>query len=76
LKVMIGSDITHFDVPDFAHVLGDAHSLVRKGLIDAEQFKKFTFSNIAEMLQRADPTFFQGTAVERETGRLELSIAR
>jgi predicted TIM-barrel fold metal-dependent hydrolase len=66
LKVILGSDISHFDVPDFDAVLGDAFSLVQKEVITADQFKKFTFNNIAELVLRANPTFFEGTALENE----------
>jgi predicted TIM-barrel fold metal-dependent hydrolase len=66
LKAILGSDISHFDVPDFEQVLVDAHSLVSKNVITEDQFKKFTFENVAELLMRADHTFFQGTAVENE----------
>ena len=68
LKVMIGSDISHFDVPDFEKVLADAFGLVTKGLLTSDQFRRFAFENVAELFLRADPTFFVGTAIEAEVG--------
>ena len=61
---MLGSDISHFDVPDFSAVIPEAYKMVEKGILTPEQFKKFTFTNVCEMLQRADPDFFAGTALE------------
>ena len=75
LKVMLGSDISHFDVPDFEKVLPDARSLVSKGVITADQFKKFTFDNIAELLLRANASFFQGTAVENDVKAIASELA-
>jgi hypothetical protein len=63
LKVMIGSDISHFDVPDFTKVLPETYEMLEHGLLTAEQFKKFTFSNAAEMFQRANSSFFEGTEI-------------
>jgi predicted TIM-barrel fold metal-dependent hydrolase len=63
-KPMLGSDISHFDVPDFSAVIPEAYKMVEKGILTAEQFKKFTFTNVCEMLQRADPELFVGTALE------------
>ena len=63
-KPMLGSDISHFDVPDFSEVLPEAFKMVEKGVLTPEQFKQFTFSNVCEMLQRADPDFFVGTELE------------
>jgi hypothetical protein len=63
LKVMIGSDISHFDVPDFTKVLPETYEMLERGLLTAEQFKKFTFSNAAEMFGRANPRFFEGTEI-------------
>jgi hypothetical protein len=38
--------------------------MVEKGVLTPEQFKKFTFTNVCELLQRADPGFFVGTELE------------
>jgi predicted TIM-barrel fold metal-dependent hydrolase len=68
VKVVLGSDISHFDVPDFDRVLPDAFALVDRGLLTPEQFRRFTCDNIAELLLRADPGFFEGTAVAGAVG--------
>jgi predicted TIM-barrel fold metal-dependent hydrolase len=69
-KPMLGSDISHFDVPDFAAVLPEAYEMVEKGILTPEQFRKFTFGNVTELLTRADPDFFVGTEVERAVAAL------
>ena len=64
LSVMLGSDISHFDTPDFDEVLPDAHGLVRDGLLDADQFRRFTCDNAIRCFTRLNPAFFDGTSVE------------
>jgi predicted TIM-barrel fold metal-dependent hydrolase len=68
LKVMFSSDISHFDVPDFLGVMPEAYGLVRKELMTSEQFRDFTFTNVARLYHSANPSFFDGTAIEAEVG--------
>ncbi len=64
LNAIIGSDIGHFDVPEFAAVLGEAYELVEKQLITLEQFKDLISRNAVRLHGQVNPDFFQGTCVE------------
>jgi predicted TIM-barrel fold metal-dependent hydrolase len=70
LKAMLGSDIGHFDMPDMSEVLEEAWELVEHGLVDREDFRRFTFSNVASMHLRMNPRFFEGTRVADAAGKL------
>lgn len=70
LKAMFSSDIGHWDVVDHETVLPEAYGLIEKGVLDEDQFRDFTFSHSAEMLLKANPAFFEGTALESETASL------
>ena len=63
LKAVFGSDIAHWDVPDMAGVLGEAHELVEHGLIDDADFRDFTFTNPVRFFTDVNPSFFDGTVV-------------
>jgi hypothetical protein len=52
------------------HVLLEAWELVDDGLLDADEFRDFTFGNAARMLTANNPDFFAGTAVEAATAKL------
>ena len=64
LKVMMGSDIAHWDVPDMSEVLAEAWEMVDHGWIDEDAFTKFTFVNPARFYTGTNPSFFEGTVVE------------
>ena len=64
LKAIFSSDIGHWDVPDMKNVLNETHELVDDEIITPEDFRKFVFSNTAEMYTSMNPDFFMGTAVE------------
>jgi hypothetical protein len=64
LKVMMGSDIAHWDVPDMTGVLEEAWEMVEHGWIDEAGFEKFTFANPVRFYTDTNPDFFKGTAVE------------
>jgi predicted TIM-barrel fold metal-dependent hydrolase len=70
LKAMFSSDIGHWDVVDHETVLPEAYGLIEKGVLDADQFKDFTFTHATEMLLKANPNFFEGTAIESEAANL------
>jgi predicted TIM-barrel fold metal-dependent hydrolase len=70
LNAMMGSDISHWDVPDMAEVLHEAWEMVEHGWIDADAFTKFTFTNPARFYTGTNPGFFKGTVVEAAVDEL------
>jgi predicted TIM-barrel fold metal-dependent hydrolase len=66
LQAMFSSDISHFDVPSMDGVVPSAYELLSEDLLDPGQFEEFMFSHSVRMYAGMDPTFFDGTAVERE----------
>ncbi len=64
LQATLGSDIGHFDVSDMSRVVPEAHELVEDGLMSAEDFKRFSFTNAVRFFGGGNPRFFEGTAVE------------
>jgi len=70
LKVMMGSDISHWDVPDVTGVLAEAHEMVEHGWIDTAALKRFLFTNPARFYTGTNPGFFTGTVVEGEVDAL------
>jgi predicted TIM-barrel fold metal-dependent hydrolase len=73
LRAMFASDIGHWDVPDFRGVLGEAWELVDDGLLDLDEFRAFTFSNVVSLFGGTNPNFFAGTIVA-EAARAEMGI--
>jgi predicted TIM-barrel fold metal-dependent hydrolase len=63
LKVVLSSDIGHWDVRDMHRVLPHACSLVEEGLLTPEQFADFTFRFPMQLHTAVNPDFFEGTAV-------------
>jgi predicted TIM-barrel fold metal-dependent hydrolase len=70
LKVMMGSDIAHWDVPDVTEVLEEAWEMVDHGWIDEAAFEKFVFTNPARFYTGTNPAFFMGWGVEAAADRL------
>jgi predicted TIM-barrel fold metal-dependent hydrolase len=70
LKVLFGSDIGHFDVPDMRNVVAEAYELVEEGLITSEDFRDFVFTNPVSFYQSLNDDFFSGTAVEQAARNL------
>jgi hypothetical protein len=66
LRPVIGSDVSHWDAPVMDEVIVEAYELLEHGLISPEQFKEFTFTNPVRLHGGANPSFFEGTAVESE----------
>ncbi|MGE0684085.1 MAG: amidohydrolase family protein [Candidatus Binatia bacterium] len=66
IPALFGSDIGHFDVPNMAHVLPEAYELVEDGLISEDDFRDFLFTNPIRFWGEANPSFFNGTVVEKE----------
>lgn len=70
LRPVFSSDLSHWDVPDMAGVLSEAHELVGEGLLSDAEFAAFVFENPARLLLGQNPDFFVGTAVEVQTQTL------
>jgi predicted TIM-barrel fold metal-dependent hydrolase len=72
LRAIFSSDVGHWDVPDMAEVLEEAHELLEHELLDAADFRDFVFANSAHLYADLNPDFFKGTVVEdackREVG--------
>jgi predicted TIM-barrel fold metal-dependent hydrolase len=66
VPAMMGSDIGHWDVPEFDSPLGEAHELVERGILDADSFKEFVFTNPLRCYGGPNPDFFADTVVGRE----------
>jgi len=64
LNALFSSDIGHFDVPDMAEVVPEAHELVEHGLMTDDDFREFMFTNAVRFWGEVNPGFFKGTAVE------------
>ena len=73
LQPVLSSDISHWDVDDMSAVLTNAHKLVRKEILDADQFREFMCGNALRLFSDSNPQFFDGTAVE-SFARKELSL--
>jgi hypothetical protein len=63
-RVLFGSDISHWDVPDVSRVLEEAYELVEHQLITEGDFEEFTFSNAVRLYAGTNPDFFKGTSIE------------
>ncbi len=66
LKACFGSDIGHWDVPDMTNSVHEAYEPVEEGLITADEFRDFVFTNPVELHGKMNPDFFRGTRVEAE----------
>lgn len=64
LRPVFGSDIGHFDVADMSHPQVEAYEHVEHGYLNEEQFREFTYLNVARLHTRMNPGFFSGTIVE------------
>jgi hypothetical protein len=74
LKVMLSSDLGHWDTPNMAEVVEEAYEAVERGLLTEDQFRDFAFLNVASMHLKMNPDFFIGTSVEGAAGRLKGSL--
>lgn len=64
LNAVFGSDIGHWDVPDMTDVTEEAYEAVEQGLITADDFRDFVFTNPVRLWTALNPDFFKGTSVE------------
>jgi hypothetical protein len=63
LHALLSSDIGHWDVSDMGTVVAESHELVEDGLLTPEQWREIVFENPVAMYTKANPAFFDGTAV-------------
>jgi len=63
LRVVLSSDIGHWDVTNMNRVMPHAYKLVEEGLLTDDQFADFTFRNPARLHTAMNPSFFDGTVV-------------
>jgi hypothetical protein len=70
LNAFFSSDIGHWDVPVLGRVVLESRRLVDAGLLDAAGYRDFVFTNPVRLHGRANPAFFDGTAVEQSARRL------
>jgi hypothetical protein len=63
LHAMFGSDISHWDVPDFAQSFAEAYEQLEHGLLTEDDFRDFTFTNAVRLHAGMNPGFFDGTVV-------------
>jgi predicted TIM-barrel fold metal-dependent hydrolase len=76
LKAMLGSDISHWDVPDFAEVVPELWEMVEHGLISEQDLRDFTFANPLRLHTQMNPDFFKGTIVEDAARKEMASLAQ
>jgi hypothetical protein len=70
LKVLFGSDIGHWDVPDIVEVVEEAYELVEKGVVTEADLKEFVFTNPVSFYTGLNSEFFKGTVVENEVQKI------
>jgi hypothetical protein len=75
LKALFASDIGHWDVPDIREVLPEAWELVEDGNATPADFRALTFEHAVSLWAGTNPSFFDGTSVERPVHE-ELERAR
>jgi predicted TIM-barrel fold metal-dependent hydrolase len=63
LRPIFSSDIGHWDVTDIGAVVAESYELVEDGLLTPDQYRAFTFDNVARMYLDVNPGFFDGTPV-------------
>ena len=64
LRPMLGSDISHWDVPDMTEPVAEAYELVEHGVITERDFRDLTFVNPVRLHAGPNPEFFEGTVCE------------
>ena len=50
LQPVFSSDLAHWDVEDMSEVVAEAFGLVRKGVLEQQDFREFVFENPARLL--------------------------
>jgi hypothetical protein len=72
-NAMFGSDISHWDVPVMADVLGEVYEMVEHGLFTETDLRDFVYTTPVRFYTRGNRDFFAGTCVE---GPVEDAITR
>lgn len=70
LRPILGTDISHWDAPVMNEVLVEAHELLEDKVVDAADFRAFTFENPVSLHMAANKDFFVGTVCEKEVAAL------
>jgi predicted TIM-barrel fold metal-dependent hydrolase len=70
LRPVLGSDISHWDVPDMTEPVAEAFELVERGLLTAGEFRELTFVNPVRLHAAQNPSFFGGTVCEEAAAAL------
>ena len=52
-------------MPDFGEVMPEAFENVARGYMSEQDFREFTFTNVARLHGANNPDFFAGTVVEK-----------
>ena len=65
LRPILGSDISHWDVPDMTEPIAEAYELVERGVIGEQDFRELTFVNPVRLHAGANSEFFAGTVCEQ-----------
>jgi predicted TIM-barrel fold metal-dependent hydrolase len=65
LRPILGTDISHWDAPVMNEVLVEAFELVTDKVVDADDFRAFTFENPVSLHTAANKDFFLGTSCEQ-----------
>ena len=64
MRPILGSDISHWDVPDMTEPVAEAYELVERGVITDGDFRDLTFVNPVRLHATGNPDFFAGTVCE------------
>ena len=65
LRPVLGSDISHWDVPDMTEPIAEAFELVERGLLSPGEFRELTLVNPVRLHAGVNPGFFEGTRCEQ-----------
>lgn len=68
-NAMFGSDISHWDVPIMADVLGEVYEMVEHELFTDADLRDFVYTNPVRFYTLGNPEFFAGTVVEDTVAR-------
>ena len=69
-NAVFSSDISHWDVPDMTETLAEAWELVERDLINRDDFRDFTFTNMVRLQGGLNRDFFKGTVVEAAAAKV------
>ncbi len=70
VPAFFASDLGHWDVPRFDEPLEEAHELLERGILDADELREFLFENPVRFYGSLNREFFAGTAIEHEAAKI------